>query len=351
MLSLIAIPGTAQSTRLEERPAPAAGGDVLVRTLEIGVCGTDREIHAGLLGAPPPGRDSLVLGHEVIGRVERDAGPFGRGELVVATVRRPCGLCENCAAGDIDVCTTGEMPERGIHLADGFGSELFVEEQHNLIRVPKQIGPVGILSEPTTICERALRHAFAIGHRQPWQPRRAIVVGAGAIGILTALLLRMRGLEVWVLSRGSATSHKAELVRRSDARYVSLTGAEPGLVASEIGPDLLIEATGDAGIVHKVIGATARNGVTCLLGVDGRQRMASLDSTILGREYVSGNRVLFGSVNAAPSDWPQAVQDLVALDQRFPGLLGDLITRRESPDRFADAIEPGGVKTTIVFGD
>lgn len=349
MLSLIATPGTPESTRLEDRRAPEAGTDVLVRTIEIGVCGTDREIHAGQLGSPPPGRESLVLGHEVLGRVERDAGGFQRGELVVATVRRPCGRCANCAAGDLDVCTTGEMPERGIHRADGFGSELFVEQRPYLLRVPKQIAPVGILTEPTSVCERALRHSLAVGHRQPWQPRRAVVLGAGPIGILTTLLLRLADLDVWTLSGEAESSVAADLVRRSDARYVSLAAADPGAVAIEIEPDLLIEATGDAEVVHRVIGATARNGVVCLVGVDGRNRSLTVDSTVLGRDYVSGNRVLIGSVNAARDDWPQAIRDLVAIDLRFPGLLRDLITRRESPDQFAVAFQPGGVKSTIVF--
>jgi threonine dehydrogenase-like Zn-dependent dehydrogenase len=349
MLSLVATPGTAQSTRLEDRPPPRAGRDVLVRTLEIGVCGTDREIDAGLLGSPPPGSDTLVLGHEVIGCVERGAAGWRAGDLVVATVRRPCGHCENCDAGYTEACTTGEMPERGIHRADGFGAELFVEQAANLIGVPVRLGRLGLLTEPASICVRALRQTLVIGHRQAWRPRRAIVVGAGAIGILTTVLLRLRGLETWTLSREAENSPQADLVRRTGARYVSVAGVEPASVAAEVGPDILIEATGDADVVHQLIGATARNGVVCLLGNDGRRRAIAVDSWILGRDYISSSRALFGSVNAARDDWPAAVEALVAADRAFPRLLDDLITRREPPDRFAAAIQPGGVKTAIVF--
>ena len=103
MLALVVEPGRAHTTRLEDVPATEAReGEVLVRTLEIGVCGTDREISAGLFGVVPDGDDALVLGHELLGVVERDGHGFARGDLVTATVRRSCGHCEACASGAPD---------------------------------------------------------------------------------------------------------------------------------------------------------------------------------------------------------------------------------------------------------
>lgn len=350
MLSLIVKPGVADSTRVEWRPPPAPRHDqALVRTLELGVCGTDREIHAGLVGAPPPGREDLVLGHEVLGRVERAAPGFQHGELVTATVRRSCEACENCLSGNTDSCMTGKMPERGIHRADGFGSELFVEQLENLVAIPQQLGRLGVLTEPMTICERGVRHALAVGERQAWSPRRAVVLGAGAIGILATLLLRIRGLAVWTMSRGSASSEKANLVRASGADYVSLGEVSARAATREIAADLLIEATGDAGVVSQILASTNRNGVICLLGVDPRPRSMAIDARVLGEEFVVGNRALLGSVNAARQDWPRAVEGLVSIEARFPGLLDAIVWRRLTPDRFSDALASGGVKTTIVF--
>ena len=115
MLALVTQPGHADTTRVEDVPAvEAREGEVLVRTLEVGVCGTDREISEGHFGAPPEDESLLVLGHESLAVVERDGYGFTRGQLVTATVRRSCGHCLACAEGSPDSCLTGDYSERGI---------------------------------------------------------------------------------------------------------------------------------------------------------------------------------------------------------------------------------------------
>src|SRR5690348_15109463 len=164
MQALITEPGVPHSTRVEDVAAvePEAG-EVLLRVLEIGVCGTDREIVHGLFGVAPDDASSLVMGHESLAVVERDGHGFSRGDLVTATVRRSCGHCIACAEDAPDSCLTGDYRERGITRLDGFARELVAEDPAQLVAIPRSLGRLGVLAEPTSICARALRHARAIG--------------------------------------------------------------------------------------------------------------------------------------------------------------------------------------------
>ena len=202
MLGLVTTPGQEGRTRIAEVPEPRPGpGQVLVRTLEVGVCGTDREISEGLFGVAPEGAGELVLGHELLGVVEAGGHGFSRGDLVSATVRRSCGHCLACAEASPDSCLTGDYVERGITRLDGFARELVAEDAAQLVAVPASLRTLGFLAEPGSICARAIRHAQAIGDRQPWGPRRALVIGPGAIGVLAACFLRLHGYDTWVAGR------------------------------------------------------------------------------------------------------------------------------------------------------
>ena len=279
MQALVVEPGRPHSARIEDVPEPRREpGTVLLRPLEVGVCGTDREIAEGLFGIPPEGSERLVLGHEVLARVEEDAEGFARGDLVAATVRRSCGRCAACAQGSPDACETGLYVERGITRLDGFASELVAEAADQLVPVPQSLGRLGVLGEPASICERALRHVRAIGGRQPWAPRRALVLGAGAIGMLATTFLRLEDFEVWTAARGPADSLKGRLVADLGARYVSVADTSPTALAEETGGfDIVIEAAGDAQTMLDTIGLLRRNGVACLLGIDGRPQQVTID--------------------------------------------------------------------------
>jgi threonine dehydrogenase-like Zn-dependent dehydrogenase len=351
MQALVVEPGRPHSARVETMTSPsAASGTVLLRPLEVGVCGTDREIAEGLFGIPPEGSERLVLGHEVLARVERDGEGFARGDLVAATVRRSCGRCAACAQGSPDACETGLYVERGITRLDGFAAELVAEAADQLVPVPPSLGRLGVLAEPASICERALRHVRAIGARQPWSPRRALVLGAGAIGMLATYLLRLDGLEVWTAARGPADGLKGELVAASGARYVSTAKMAPAALAEETGGfDVVIEATGDAQVMLDAIGHLRRNGVACLLGIDGRPRRVSIDGRVIAQDAVVENRVLFGSVNAHRVDWQAAVADLDRARERWPEALEAFVGLRVPLDRFEDAFAYRGVKATLLL--
>lgn len=345
MQALVTQPGRAHTTHIEDVPAvEAREGEVLVRTLEVGVCGTDREIAEGLFGIPPDGEPLLVLGHEALGVVERDGYGFTRGQLVTATVRRSCGRCIACAEDSPDSCLTGDYSERGITRLHGYARELVAEDPKQLVAIPKRLGRLGVLAEPTSICERALRHARAIGGRQPWQLQRALVIGAGAIGLLTTYLLRLADVEVCTAS----LEPENELVEQSGALYVSTRDNE----LSELGKfDLVVEAAGNAQLMAGTLGRLRRSGVACLLGIDPRDQKVELDGRVLGVDTILENRVLFGSVNARREDWLAAVDDLARAQERWPEALEQFVTLRVPPDRFREAFEHRGGKATLVLSD
>src|SRR3954471_24084328 len=297
MLGLVTEPGHVHTTRVEDVPAvEAREGEVLLRTLEVGVCGTDREISEGLFGTPPEGEPLLVLGHEALAVVERDGYGFTRGELVTATVRRSCGHCIACAEGHPDSCLSGDYSERGITRLHGYDRELVAEDPEQLVAIPKSLGRLGVLAEPTSICEPALRHARAIGGRQPWQLERALVIGAGAIGLLMTYLLRLADVEVWTAS----LEPENDLVEHSGATYVSTQHTELSAVGKF---DLVVEAAGNAELMAQGRGLLRRRGAACILGLQPRAQTVEVDGRVLGVDTILENRVLFGSVNAHRQDW------------------------------------------------
>jgi glucose 1-dehydrogenase len=343
MQALVVEPGVAHSTRVEDVDEPDGDG-VLLRVLEVGVCGTDREISEGLFGIAPGDADRLVLGHESLAVVERDGGGFTKGDLVCGTVRRSCGHCLACGEGAPDSCLTGDYSERGITRLDGFARELVLEDPAHLVPIPRSLGRLGVLAEPTSICARAVRHTLAIGGRQPWQPARALVTGAGAVGLLSTMLLRLAGLEVCV----SSLEPSNDLVDAFGAQYVPIEGAD----LRDLGPfDIVFEAAGNAQLMADALGLLGRSGVACLLGIDGREQTVELEGRVIGLDTVLENRVLFGSVNAHHQDWLAGVEALDTARQAFPGALEQLIGLRVPLDRFADAFAFRGGKATLVLDD
>ena len=343
MKGLVVEPGRAGSARIEDVPSTVSASEVPVRVLEVGVCGTDREIAAGHFGVAPDGEELLVLGHEALGIVEREGHGFSRGDLVSATVRRSCGRCLACAEGAPDSCLSGAYSERGITRLHGYARELVGEDPAQLVPIPKALGRLGVLAEPTSICARALRHARAIGGRQPWQLQQALVVGAGAIGTLVTFLLRLDGVDVVTTSLEASKP----VVEESGARYVPRSGR-----LADLGRfDLVVECAGDAQLMADSVGLLRRSGVACLLGIDGREQTVSVDGRTIGLDAVLENRVLFGSVNAQRQDWIAGVDALDRIRRRWPGGLEQLIGARVPFDRFEDALAYGGGKAALVLSD
>ena len=350
-LGLVTEPGRGGTTRVAEVVDERSEGTVVLRPLEIGVCGTDREISEGHFGVPAEG-GSLVLGHELLGVVEQDSRGFSRGDLVTATVRRSCGRCAACAAGSPDSCLTGEYSERGITRLHGFARELVAEDPNELIPIPASLGRLGVLAEPASVCARAIRHARAIGGRQAWELRRALVIGAGAVGMLATYLLRLDGVEVWTAALEPERGSRAQLAEAAGARYVSTAVNPLGMLRDEVGGfDLVIEAAGSAQVMAETLGLLRRSGVACVLGIDPRRQKVDIEGRVLALDMILENRVLFGSVNAQRQDWEAAVAGLDAARARWPGALAEFVGLRVPLDRFQEAFDHRGSKATLVLAD
>jgi threonine dehydrogenase-like Zn-dependent dehydrogenase len=247
----------------------------------------------------------------------------------------------SCSEGSPDSCLTGDYSERGITRLDGFARELVTEDPTQIIAIPRSLGRLGVLGEPTSICARGIRHALTIGNRQPWLPQRALVVGGGAVGLLTTIQLRLRGYDVWVASLEPSNA----IAEAVGAHYVQ--GADN---LSELAPfDLVFEAAGNAQLMANALGLLGRSGVACLLGIDGREQKVEIDGIVIGVDAVLENRVLFGSVNASRQDWLAGVEALDRARERWPGALEQLVGLRVPLDRFEEAFAFTGGKATLVL--
>jgi threonine dehydrogenase-like Zn-dependent dehydrogenase len=337
MLALTLIPGKKDSIDLTEVPEPERDeGEVLVKTLGVGICGTDREIISGDYGVAPEGQERLVLGHESIGQVlecPRGSG-LAPGDLVVGIVRHPDPVpCENCAVGEWDMCRNGRFSERGIQRLDGFCAERYRSNADFLIKVDPALGRLGVLVEPTSILAKAWEHLERIGHRAHWRPRRVFVTGAGPIGLLAALLGRQKDYDVHVFAR-VREGLKPELVSQLGATYHAESLRE---IASKQRPDIILECTGAGTVVLDAIECLGPDGVACLAGVSSGHRVVPVDTRALNRELVLENHAVFGSVNANRRHYEAAVRALVKTDRRW---LERLICRHVPLAQWREALEP-----------
>ena len=345
MQAVTVVPGVAGSAQLDDVPEPRGEvGPVLVETLAVGVCGTDAEIANGGYGWAPPGEERLILGHESLGRV-LEPGPTGLavGEHVVGIVRRPDPTpCPNCAVGEWDMCSNGHYTERGIKQAHGFMAERWRIEPEYVVRVDNRLGTLGVLLEPTTVVTKAWQHILSIGQRTFWDPQVVLVVGAGPIGLLAALIGVQLGREVHVLDR-VITGPKPALVEQLGASYHAGTVAESGLR-----PDIVIECTGVVPLIVQAANAVAPGGILCLTGIGSPDAPTAGTAALLASEAVLKNVVIFGSVNANRRHYYRAAKVLARADRAW---LEQLVTRRVRPEDLDRALarEPDDIKVVVEF--
>jgi threonine dehydrogenase-like Zn-dependent dehydrogenase len=346
--ALTVVPGQPGSAVVRDVAEPdPADGAVLVETLAVGACGTDREIVDGRYGEAPAGEPWLVLGHEALGRVlEAPPGSgLATGDLVAGIVRRPDPEpCASCAVGEWDMCRNGRFTERGIKGRHGFASERFRIEPEFAVRVEPRLGRAGVLVEPASVVAKAWEHVTAIGRRAHFAPRRAVVTGAGPIGLLAALLGVQRGLEVEVLDRVT-DGPKPELVRDLGARYAV---GDPAEVCRDA--DIVLECTGVGQLVFEAMRCTPPGGIVCLTGISSGSRSIEVDLAHLNNALVLQNDVVFGSVNANRRHYELAAAALGAADR---GWLERILTRRRPLERWREAFDkaPGDVKGVIEIGE
>jgi len=339
---------------------------VKLRMLDIGVCGTDREICAFQYGTPPLGADYLVIGHESLGEVV-DIGPAVShvkvGDLAVLRVRRPClhATCVACRAGRQDFCYTGDFTERGIKGAHGFLTEFVVDDEQYMNSVPAALRDVAVLVEPLAIGEKALLQFRQVQQRLPWacpvasdkSPtfcHKAVVLGAGPVGLLGAMALVVNGFETCLYSRELSTSPQATFTRAIGATYACSQIETPEQLADHLGNiDLVYEATGVAQMSFQMMEVLGTNGVFVFTGIPGRKGPIEMDADRIMRNLVLKNQMVYGTVNAGPQAFEAAIEDLGTFMHRWPDAVRSLITGRYPIEAARELLlsPPSGMKNVI----
>lgn len=367
MCAVGVVPGK-REVRLIEHTVPniSAATDVKVRSLETGVCGTDREICTFVYGAPPQGFDYLVLGHESLGEVIEVGNAVTRvkpGDLVVPSVRRPCphDHCPACRTDKQDFCYTGDFTERGIKMTHGFMTESYVDDQKFLNYVPPELRDVAVLVEPLTIAEKGLAQVWQAQQRLPWvspdlpahqrgSGKNAVVLGAGPVGLLGAMVLVSAGFDTVVYSRSPAPNPKATLVESIGAKYISSETTTVDQLAKQIGNiDLVYEAIGVSRISYDVLRVLGLNGVFVFTGIPAPKPPSQVEADVIMRNLVLKNQVVVGTVNADRAAFEAAIRDLGLFLKRWPNALRSLITGRYSIDNFRELLlgKATGIKNVI----
>lgn len=367
MKALAVYPGRKEYS-VTDHPEPKLGAptQVKIRILDVGICGTDKEIISFDYGSPPAGSDYLIIGHESLGEII-EVGPevtsLRVGDLAVLTVRRPCNQpdCIACRSGRQDFCYSGKFTERGIKEQHGYLTELVVDEAQYVCAVPKTLRDTGVLVEPLTIAEKAITQMWEIQSRLPWiarpkadeQPshgRKALVLGAGPVGLLGAMKLVLEGFDTYVYSRTQGSDKRDDVVRSIGATFLAAEQVTVEQMAETIGCiDVVYEAVGASQLAFDVLEHLGTNGVFIFTGVPGRKAPSPVDTDKLMRDYVLKNQVAFGTVNAGLQSFNDAIRDLATFLQMWPDAVRTLISQRFPIDFAQEPLsgKVGGIKNVI----
>lgn len=368
MKAIAVFPGTRELKLIGcDEPHISEPTHVGLRMLDVGICGTDKEICSFEYGTPPKDSDYLIIGHESLGEVI-ETGPMVDdikvGDLVVTMVRRPCTdpRCRPCRAGYQDFCSTEDYTERGIKGYHGFLAELVVDEARYMHVVPHELRDVAVLVEPLTICTKALTEATKIMQRLPWfdsdrlrdpgdRPYRALVLGAGAVGLLGAMALRAVGFEAYVYARTPAPNPRAAVVEAIGATYVSAEDASARFAQLAGSVDIVFEAVGASHLAFQAMRLLGPNSIFIFTGVPALKASREVDTDQIMRNAVLKNQVFVGTVNAGKDDFQAAIRMLDIINQRWPAAVHALISGRYPPDAYRDLLvgNAPGIKNVLTF--
>jgi threonine dehydrogenase-like Zn-dependent dehydrogenase len=335
MKAVAVVPEKPDSIYLADVPKPFVhevpnGRGVLVQVIRVGVDGTDKEINAAEYGQAPPGDDFLVIGHECFGRVVEvgaNVTEFMPGDYVVPTVRRPGGSFYD-QIGQYDMTLEDTYYERGINLRHGYLTELFVDDPEYLVKVPKGLKDVGVLLEPMSIIEKGIIQAYEAQRRfKIWRPKKAAVLGTGTVGLLAALSLTMKGFQVTSFGKTSGPSRNPDLLAHLGVRYISTDDLSIREAAKRYGPfDLMFEATGYSPVAFEAMECLGKNGVLVLASVTGGDREHAIPADKINLDFVPGNKLVVGTVNANREYFEAGVYDFARAELEYPGWLSQLLT-------------------------
>ncbi len=369
MKAVAVFPRTKEVRVIEhEAPRMTEPDQVKLRILDIGICGTDKEICTFEYGTPPAGSDYLVIGHESLGEVI-EVGPAASrvnvGDLVVTTVRRPCPHpeCRPCRSGYADFCITGDYTERGIKGEHGFMTEQVVDHERYMHVVPPELRDVAVLTEPLTIAEKARDQIRQIVRRLPWLipyiqedsrrlPLTAVVLGAGPVGLLGAMTLMVAGCDTYVYALPPAPNPSSDIVEAIGGKYTSQGKVPVETQRALFGHiHLVYEATGVSRLAFEVLKLLGPNSVFIFTGVPSLKGPIEVDADLLMRNIVLKNQIVLGTVNASSENFDEAIKDIGIFHQRWPQALRALITSRSAPEEAPGVLlgNIGGIKNVITF--
>ncbi|SIR76023.1 Threonine dehydrogenase [Haladaptatus litoreus] len=333
-------------------PIPEAG-EALLRTLRVGIDGTDHEVIQGNHGGYPEGDDYQILGHEAVAIVEDPNGTdLEEGELVVPTVRRPPdGTNDYFKQGEPDMASDGHYVERGIVGAHGYMSEFFTSSPEFLVSVPDSFAEYGFLVEPISNSEKAFEHAFASRSAFEWDPESALVLGNGPLGLLTLAMLETPSSPFernYCLGRRDRPDPTIEIIERLGSTYVDSRETSVNMMPdAHEAVDLVYEATGYAKHAFETVDALMPNGVGALLGIPSNWEF-EVDGGRLHREIVLKNKALFGSVNSNVRQFEAAKTRLAEFPNWF---FDEFVTGVYAPREAEAAFKTGDdiIKTVVEF--
>ncbi len=344
-------------------PRIRADDEIKLRVVRVGICGTDRDEVSGGRVRVPAGREDIIIGHEMLGRVTEAGSAVTRvkpGDYAVFTVRRGCGQCLPCGMNRSDMCLTGRYTERGIWGNDGYQAEFAVDTEQYVVRVPAEISPVGVLTEPLAVAEKALDETLRVQFaRLPAAPaqldwftgRRCLVAGLGPIGLLAALALLLRGADVFGLDIVDPDTPRPTWLTALGGTYVDGRNVPAGKVAAHLGlMDVIFDATGIAKLEFSLLDALNRNGAYVVTGIPVGDRPIEIRGSELMSRLVLNNQIMIGSVNDSRSHFQMAVDDLRHACLRWGKEIEKLITDRRPYTAFGDVFtrhEPDEIKVVV----
>ncbi|MGB8951204.1 MAG: glucose 1-dehydrogenase [Candidatus Aminicenantales bacterium] len=338
--------------------SPIQADEVLVKTLETGICSTDRELWDNQRVIFPEGFDFLVIGHEAVGEVEQVGANISRlkkGDIVVPTVRRGCGECFLCNNGRSDMCQTSQYKERGIKGAHGFMSEYFIENEDHLIKVPDDLKEAAVLIEPLSVGVKAIEESWEIQKcrfygvsDQQEKPifKKCLVIGTGSIGLLSGLIIRNHGIELTCFDIDSEDGVKANIIRTIGGQYINLVpySTENGIDINPLSKDydienidLIIDASGNPLICLQLVKFLQYNGICVLLSLPLGEDAETFYFNRTLSNLVLKNQILLGSVNSNYSHFQKAVRNLEQSEKSHHSLLKKIITHRYPFLNYAEA--------------
>jgi L-iditol 2-dehydrogenase len=295
---------------LGDRPDPE--GEVLVRILGSGVCGTDLKtfLKGHHLFVPP-----TVLGHECFGRVEKATAASGLspGELVAAAPYLECGVCPTCSKGLGELCSSKDYISGGCFAERFAASSAYAKRGLFRIGEPR---PAFALVEPLACVLNGLSRLGKAGKG------KILVVGGGPMGALFGMVLEERGLPFAIVEVGSwraslLKSWAWDLRRPDDIQKGDWDG--------------VVLAVNIAGLVPRYLSLVAEGGTLLLFAGYPRQERAEIDPYDIHYREVR----IDGSFGYAHAHFEEALSLVSTHPERYERL----ITHRVPLDRWESAFE------------